>query len=79
MVNTQPKFNVTFKELAVLAIQRQQRGSVVMILKDETAEIDKVVYKGLGEVKKADYTAENYDRLTITFEGLPKKAKVNLS
>lgn len=76
MVNTQPKFNVTFKELAVLAIQRQQRGSVVMILKDDTAEIDKVVYRGLGDVNKADYTPENYDRLTLAFLGNPSKVIV---
>lgn len=76
MVNTQPKFNVSFKELAVLAIQRQQRGSVVMILKDDTTENDKIVYKGLGDVNKADYTAENYDRLTLAFLGNPSKVIV---
>lgn len=77
MVKTQPKFNVSFKELAVLAIQRQQRGSVVMILKDETnVLVDKVVYKGLGDVNKADYTAENYDRLTLAFLGNPSKVIV---
>ena len=37
MVATQPKFNVDFKELAVLAIQRQQRGAVVIILNDSTS------------------------------------------
>lgn len=76
MVQTQPKFKVAFKELAVLAIQRQQRGSVVMILKDDTTENDKIVYKGLGEVNKADYTAENYDRLTLAFLGNPSKVIV---
>ena len=77
MVNTQPKFNVVFKELAVTAIQRMQRGTVVMILKDDTnADLDKVVYTGLGDVKKADYTAENYDRLTLAFLGNPYKVVV---
>ena len=76
MVNSQPKFNVTFKELAVLAIQRQQRGSVVIILKDDTTEADKIVFKGLGDVKKADFTAENYDRLTLAFLGNPSKVIV---
>ncbi len=76
MVQTQPKFKVSFKELAVLAIQRQQRGSVVMILKDDTTENDKIVYKGLGDVNKADYTAENYDRLTLAFLGNPSKVIV---
>ena len=77
MVETQPKFKVSFKELAVLAIQRQQRGSVVIILKDETnALVDKAVYKGLGDVNKADYTEENYDRLTLAFLGNPSKVIV---
>ena len=77
MVETQPKFKVSFKELAVLAIQRQQRGSVVIILKDETnALVDKAVYKSLGDVNKADYTEENYDRLTLAFLGNPSKVIV---
>jgi hypothetical protein len=76
MVQTQPKFKVQFKELAVLAIQRQQRGSVVLILKDETTENDKIIYRGLGEVKKEDYTADNFNRLTLAFLGNPSKVIV---
>jgi hypothetical protein len=77
MVNTQPKFNVVFKELAVTAIQRMQRGTIVMILKDDTnADLDRVVYTGLGDVDKDDYTAENYDRLTLAFLGNPYKVVV---
>ena len=40
MVATQPKFNVDFKELAVMAIQRQQRGAVILILDDSTSAVD---------------------------------------
>ena len=76
MVSTQPKFNVDFKELAVLVIQRQQRGSVVMILNDDTTENDKITYAGLGDVDKKDYTAANYDRLTLAFLGNPSKVIV---
>lgn len=77
MVATQPKFNVDFKELAVMAIQRQQRGSVVMILDDDTkTTLDKVVYTGIGDVKKADWSAANYDRLTLAFLGNPSKVIV---
>lgn len=77
MVQTQPKFNVTFKEEAVLAIQKQERGAVVIVLNDTTnEEIDKVVYTGLGDVKKADFTAENYDLLTLAFLGNPSKVIV---
>ena len=77
MVSTQPKFNVDFKELAVMAIQRQQRGDVIIVLNDDTnALIDKAVYRGLGDVNKTDYTAENYDRLTLAFLGNPSKVIV---
>ena len=73
MVATQPKFNVDFKELAVLAIQRQQRGAVVLILNDTTSEIDNVVYRGLGDVNPEDWTTANYKRLQLAFLGNPSK------
>lgn len=77
MVQTQPKFKVDFKELAVMAIQRQERGDVIMILDDDTnALIDKATYRGLGDVVKADFTEENYDRLTLAFLGNPSKVVV---
>lgn len=77
MVATQPKFNVDFKENAVLAIQRQERGNVLMILKDTTKPaLDKVEYEGLGDVSKEDWSAENYTRLTLAFLGNPSKVIV---
>lgn len=77
MVATQPKFDVIFKELAVTAIQRMQRGTVIMILNDDTnALIDKAIYTGLGDVNKADFTAANYDLLTLCFMGNPYKVVV---
>ena len=56
MVNTQPKFNVVFK--------------------DTNTDLDRVVYTGLGDVNKADFTPENYDRLTLAFLGNPYKVVV---
>ena len=76
MVATQPKFNVDFKELAVLAIQRQQRGAVVIILDDSTSDIDNVVYRGLGEVDADDWTSANYKRIQLAFLGNPSKVIV---
>lgn len=77
MVQGQPKFNVNFKEEALTAIQRQERGKVVIILEDETnALIDKAEYGGFGDVIKADYTEANYDRLTLAFLGNPSKVFV---
>jgi hypothetical protein len=77
MVATQPKFDVVFKELAVTAVQRTQRGTVILVLNDDTnAELDKIVYTGLGDVKKTDFTAKNYDLLTLAFLGDPQKVIV---
>ena len=76
MVATQPKFNVDFKELALLAIQRQQRGAVVMILDDSTSDIDNVVYNGLGDVDADDWTEANYKRIQLAFLGNPSKVIV---
>ena len=76
MVATQPKFTVDFKELAVLAIQRQQRGAVVIILDDSTSKIDNVVYRGLGDVNPEDWTTANYKRLQLAFKGNPSKVIV---
>jgi hypothetical protein len=73
MVATQPKFKVDFKELAVLAIQRQQRGAVVIILDDSTSDIDNAVYRGLGDVNPEDWTTANYKRLQLAFLGNPSK------
>lgn len=77
MVATQPKFNVDFKELAVLAIQRQQRGAVILILDDSTnADITVIEYKGFAEVDAGDWTTANYKRINLAFLGNPSKVIV---
>lgn len=77
MVATQPKFKVDFKELAILAIQRQQRGAVVLILDDSTnSEITTIEYKGFAEVDDDDWTSTNYKRIQLAFLGNPSKVIV---
>ena len=77
MVATQPKFKVDFKELAVLAIQRQLRGDVVLILDDSTnSEIETIEYKGFAEVDEDDWTSANYKRINLAFLGNPSKVIV---
>ena len=77
MVSTQPKFKVDFKELAVLAIQRQNRGDVVLILDDSTKPAITVKeYKGLAEVDENDWTTANYKRIMLAFLGNPSKVIV---
>lgn len=77
MPQTQPKFNVAFKELAVLAIQRMPRGAVVMILDDSTnGNLDNVTYTSFGDVDPDDWTAANYKRIMLAFLGTPSKVIV---
>lgn len=77
MTQTQPKFKVDFKELAVLAIQRQQRGNVVMILDDSTnSNIDVITYGSFGDVKETDWSTANYKRIWLAFLGTPSKVIV---
>ncbi|MBS4760951.1 MAG: hypothetical protein KHX03_09670 [Clostridium sp.] len=73
MVANQPNFIITFKELAVAAIQKQKLGKVIMILDDSTTEIDRVSYKTLGDVKTTDWTADNYNLITLVFLGNPSE------
>lgn len=77
MVSTQPKFKVDFKELAILAIQRQKRGAVVLILDDATnADITAITYKGFAEVDADDWTTANYKRINLAFLGNPSEVTV---
>ena len=73
MPDTQPTFTVTFKELAVSAIKRQTRGSVVLVL---NSNVDKTTYKMLSEVDKTDFSNDDYLKLQLCFMGNPKKVTV---
>ncbi len=73
MPDTQPKFTVTFKELAINAIKRQTRGHVILVLNSEK---DEITYKTFSDVKKEDYSADDYLMLDLCFRGTPKKVTV---
>ena len=74
MVQTQPKFKIDFKELAILAIQKQKRGDVVIILDDSTdSTFDIKEYTTFGDVDENDWTSANYKRLWLAFLGTPSR------
>lgn len=58
---------------AVTAVKRSQLGIVALILKDDTQTADTVIYKGIDEVEKLEWSAENYDYIEKTFRGTPSK------
>lgn len=77
MTQTQPKFKVDFKELAILAIQRQRRGEVIIILDDSTdSTTDVVSYTSFDQVDDTKWTTANYKRIWLAFLGTPSKVTV---
>ena len=77
MTQTQPKFTVDFKELAILAIQRQKRGEVCIILDDSTdSTVDLVTYTSFDQVDETKWTTANYKRIWLAFLGTPTKVTV---
>ena len=74
MVYEQPKFIVTFKELAVTAIRRNARGKVIIVLDDDTTGfLDNKSYRTLGEIDKDTMTARNYLLCQLAFLNNPKE------
>ncbi|MGE7828966.1 phage tail sheath subtilisin-like domain-containing protein [Paenibacillus sp. NPDC093718] len=71
-----PEIIVTFKSLAVSAVQRSQRGIVALILKDDTGTFDTKEYKSISEIESTDWTAQNLDYIQKTFLGIPSKVIV---
>lgn len=72
MAQTMPNIEVIFRKMAVSAIQRSERGVVCIVMNDAT-EGGKTVnkYSFSSEVKKEEYTAENYKAIQGAFVGLP--------
>ncbi len=73
MPNQQPTFTVTFKELAAIAIKRQMRGHVILIL---NSDVDQVTYTSLSKVDKTDFNNDDYLLVQLCFLGCPKKVTV---
>lgn len=55
-----PYISILFKQLATSAIVRSERGTAILIVKDDTdTSWDSVIYKDLTEVEEAKFTADN--------------------
>ena len=77
MAQNMPNIEVIFKQKAVTAIQRSERGVVCIIVNDDTsgaATTNK--YELSSDVKEAEYTADNYKAIIGAFIGLPKTVYV---
>ena len=77
-----PQINIFFKKSAETAVKRSGEGVVALILKDDTAVSADIgtskSYSKLVEVDPKHYTDTNYDYITKTFMGSPKKVIVEI-
>jgi len=71
-----PEVIINFNSKASNVIERSGRGIVALVIQDSTKQIESAAYKGLEEVNKEDYTAENYDYISMIFKGSPNKVIV---
>jgi len=72
-----PQILIEFKGKGMSAIERSQKGTVALVLKDTTgAEQSVFQYKNGMEVENSDFTADNMDLIKKTFLGSPKKVIV---
>ncbi|MGI6266726.1 MAG: phage tail sheath C-terminal domain-containing protein [Candidatus Metalachnospira sp.] len=77
MAQNMPNIEVIFKQKAVTAIQRSERGVVCVIVNDDTegtATTNK--YELSADVKETEYTAENYKAILGAFIGIPRTVYV---
>ena len=73
-----PNIDIVFKQKAVTAVQRSERGVLCVIVKDTQQEtgIKKFVYKRLADITTTDYTTANYDALKRAFDVAVNKVYV---
>lgn len=73
-----PNIDIIFKQKAVTAVQRSERGVLCVVMHDaqQTTGIKKFVYKRGSDVTKTDYTTENYTALMRAFDVAVNKVYV---
>lgn len=70
-----PEIFISFETAAVTAIARSARGTVALVLNDDTQTGD-AVYRSLAEVPQSAYAAENIRLLKLAFLAAPTKVAV---
>lgn len=75
-----PEINIEFKGKANNAIKRSAQGIVALILRDTTSAVlnSSIEYKTIDDVKKTDFTDDNYGYIERAFLGNPLKIIVEL-
>lgn len=73
-----PNIDIVFRQLAVTAVQRSERGVLCVVMYDEKQEtgIKKFIYKRGADVLKTDYSEANYTALMRAFDVAVNKVYV---
>lgn len=73
-----PNIDIVFRQLAVTAVQRSERGVLCVVMYDEKQEtgIKKFIYKRGADVVKTDYSEANYTALMRAFDVAVNKVYV---
>jgi len=69
-----PNIFINFEGTGATAITRSARGVVCLILEETTASVN--TYTSLTDVESADYTADNYKYIKLSFLSAPNKVIV---
>ena len=75
-MNGMPKVLINFSEKAVSAIKRSSKGTIALIVKDDTNSFEVKEYGSFAEVQADHWKEKNYKNIERVFKGLPKKLYV---
>ena len=64
-INASPSISIAFKTLATTAIQRSERGTVCLILKDKKATGKWYTFKTIADVESKNWDAENIKYINL--------------
>ncbi|SDJ76247.1 phage tail sheath subtilisin-like domain-containing protein [Salimicrobium halophilum] len=71
-----PDIFVEFRTKGVTAVERSSKGVVALILEESAPTHTFKSYGGIDEVTEADWSADNYDLISKTFMGNPRKVMI---
>ena len=74
-----PEIQIAFQSAGMTAIQRSERGVVVLLLKDTVATEEKYMFRSLANVKETEFTPENYDYIRLAFRASPYRVYVYIT
>ena len=67
-INASPSINIEFRTLATTAIQRSERGTVCLILKDKKATQKWYAFKTIADVESKNWDAKSIKYINLAMQ-----------